>query len=227
MHEFKEPRGNFNFWDCHTAHYPRIYWSWQYDRGRVFTCVSVLIYSFPAEQDARRLFSALGERGCQIHPRRICNARSTGGDAVLPPSRWWLSWVQGSSLQKWFLWFFLLRNAIKGSSLYCSVTVSPKVARPLIQPAHGPTALGSEPDDLLNLMNLVTPASPSDSRLPPTTGTKLFKNLLAQPREVSKQYTLQTESTRTLPQVYVIERILFLFLVLLALWALQQLRLLQ
>lgn len=97
MREFKEPRGNFNFWDCHTAHYRRKYWSWQYDGGFVFTWVSMLIYSFPAEQEAHRLFAALRESGCQIHLGQICSVRSTGGDAVLPPSHWQLTWAQGSS----------------------------------------------------------------------------------------------------------------------------------
>lgn len=99
MHKFKEPRGNFHFQDCHTAHHPRTYWSWLYDRGRVFTWVSVLIYGFPAEQDSHRLFSALGESRRQLHLWQICKARSMGGDAGLHLCRGQQCWGQGSNAE--------------------------------------------------------------------------------------------------------------------------------
>lgn len=206
MHEFKEPRGNFNFWDCHTAHYPRMYWSWQCDRGRVFTWGSV----FPSRAGCTQSFLSirwqwmpdppLADLQCKAHRRRCC-----------APSLLLVA-LQGSSLEKRFLCLSLLINAIEEEQpvLLCGSLAQGAASSAT---AHGCTVLGREPGGLLSLMNLVTPASSYDSRLPPTTtGTKLFKNLFTQPRKVSKQYTqLQMESTCMLSQVYDMERICFLF----------------
>lgn len=156
----------------------------------------MLIYGFPAEQGARRLFSALGESGSrptlgrtapQDPPEEMLRSLPALAAPLRPGQQ------PGKTAPVSF-------STDKGHQGEQPALVSQ--SRPRHRSHRSSTwaqGAGSQPEDLLTPMNLVSPASLWDGWLPPmTTGTKLLKNF-TQPREVSEQYThLQTESTHAL-----------------------------
>lgn len=93
----------------------------------------------PSRAGRTRLFPESGESRCQTHLGQV---------TMQDPLR--LSSVLGSSLEKWFLCFSLLINAIEGSSLCSSPRASPRVWLPLwqhMEQGSDPMVLIIKPED--------------------------------------------------------------------------------
>lgn len=164
MHELREPRGNFNFCDCHPAHFPRISWSRHWDQALSHMCV--LIFGFPAEQDTPG-FSQV--RWGQIHLGQI---------TMQDPLR--LSWVLGSSLEKCLLCFSLLINAIQEQQpVLFSKSLTQSVA-----PTVAAQGTGKWPHGLLNPSHSSTspvwhPPAPTATWIKPFTDSFILQKCLS------------------------------------------------